>query len=213
MKSRYVQEILKTVPRSTDQVMIEPNGVWAPVSQSDMQRPPGTISTGADNDNDDLVEISESRAISSLKNEGSNTPASHGRTPPASSSTPLNKTHSSSTSQPVTGSKRTSEVVDLTLSSDEEEAPRPIKKLAQTRPLPPSGAGVAGYPPTIPVQYPTHPAQMPRPNGVAPFRIGSGVPTGPRAHQPMPNHPRPHLPPQHPHIQPGYVPHAPKTGP
>lgn len=117
----YVQEILDSVPRGTNQVTIEPDGQW-----SSDKEPPSNPNGYDDQDDseDDLVEIADYR-LSAIKTEAVPTPPSLMRTPPYTSreaSTALR-----------TGSKRTSEVIDLTL-SDEEEPVRPSKKVAYSHP-------------------------------------------------------------------------------
>jgi E3 SUMO-protein ligase PIAS1 len=116
-----VQEILDTVPRSTDQVTIKPDGQW---STEDNQHSRSNGHDNDDYDSDDLVEVPDYR-VTAIKNEAVPTPISLARTPPLSSR--------EASSAPRTGNKRTSEVIDLTL-SDDDEPPRPPKKVAYTAP-------------------------------------------------------------------------------
>jgi E3 SUMO-protein ligase PIAS1 len=131
--ARYVQEILQSVSKSTDQVTIEPNGEWHHTQPGNEQTPrPNGHGNGYadsyddDDSEDDLVDITDSRSrISAIKSEAVPTPQSLARTPPLSSR--------EASSAPRTGNKRASEVIDLTL-SDEDEPPRPAKKVAYNTP-------------------------------------------------------------------------------
>jgi E3 SUMO-protein ligase PIAS1 len=122
---QYVQEILDTVPKSTEQVTIEPDGRWSKGNKKENE--PSRSSTSNQQDggsDDDLVEISDYRLMN-IKNEASlNTPLSLAQTPSMSSR--------ETSTAPRTGSKRQSEVIDLTL-SDDDEPPRP-KKVAYSTP-------------------------------------------------------------------------------
>ncbi|ORY17688.1 PINIT domain-domain-containing protein [Clohesyomyces aquaticus] len=122
---QYVQQILDSVPKGTDQVTIEPNGEWTYGNKADNQsHRNGSNSNHGDESDDDLVEIPDYR-VSAIKSEAVHTPLSMTRTPPLSSR--------EASTAPRTGQKRKSEVIDLTL-SDEEEAPRPAKKVAYHTP-------------------------------------------------------------------------------
>ncbi|KAF2261189.1 zf-MIZ-domain-containing protein [Lojkania enalia] len=124
---QYVQEILDSVPKGTDQVTIQPNGEWSQANKPENQ----TIRNGHSaaqqddsDDDDDLIDITDSR-ISAIKNEVAHTPLSMTRTTPLSSR--------EASTAPRAGSKRTSEVIDLTLSDDDEPV-RPAKKVAYSTP-------------------------------------------------------------------------------
>ncbi|EON65978.1 hypothetical protein W97_05220 [Coniosporium apollinis CBS 100218] len=132
---QYVQEILQQTSRSTDQVTIEPDGKWstgASINVSAITN--GTYKTQApdpDSD-DDIVEVSDYR-INNIKAEATNTPISLARTPPMSSREP--SMVNSAAPRSGTGSKRTHDVVDLTLSDDEDDEPvRPNKRVAYSTP-------------------------------------------------------------------------------
>lgn len=114
---QYVQDILSKA-RNADQVTIQPNGEWS--TEKDVQ--PKHNSHDDDSD-DDLVEITDYR-VQAIKSEAAPTPTSL--------STPPLPSRELSTA-PRTGQKRTSEVVDLTL-SDDEDTSRPTKKVAYTTP-------------------------------------------------------------------------------
>ncbi|KAF2733489.1 E3 SUMO-protein ligase PIAS1 [Polyplosphaeria fusca] len=153
---QYVQDILDSVPKSTDQVTIQPNGEWTTSQKSDNRTPQrnGYSQSRDEESDDDIVEIPDYR-VSAIKSEAVHTPLSMTRTPPAPSAS------RDSSTAPRTGSKRASEVIDLTL-SDEDEPPRPAKKVAystpsslpdQSRryPLPPAGNA------SVPMRPPSHP--------------------------------------------------------
>lgn len=116
----YVQEILARVPRGTDQVTIEPDGQWSNEKDT-LPKPNRNGYDDYDDSEDDLVEISDFR-VTQIKSEAVPTPQSlFAKTPPLPSR--------EASSAPRTGNKRTSDVIDLTL-SDEDEPPRPTKKVA-----------------------------------------------------------------------------------
>lgn len=118
----YVQDILQKAPM-LDQVTLDPDGTWRPVvEKSDSQN--GAIKHEYDDDSDDLVEISDYRP-NGLKAETPVTPFSFGTTPSGYSPAPgLGPRVNGSGGA---GSKRRSEVIDLTL-SDEDEGPPPAKR-------------------------------------------------------------------------------------
>jgi E3 SUMO-protein ligase PIAS1 len=120
---RYFKEILDSVPKGTDQVTVEPNGEWSNEKENPKARNSGYGYDQSPESDEDLVEIPDYR-VSAIKNEAY-TPQSLSRTPPLSSR--------EASTAPRTGSKRGSEVVDLTLSDDDEPA-RPAKKVAYTTP-------------------------------------------------------------------------------
>jgi len=94
-----------------------------------------------DDCNDDLVEISDPR-VKGLKGEASSTPYSLLSTPPIFSreaSTPHSATNGTRS-----GHKRKSEVIDLTL-SDDDEPPRPAKRQSYHTPISLPDAARNGY--------------------------------------------------------------------
>ncbi|KAH6622013.1 E3 SUMO-protein ligase PIAS1 [Boeremia exigua] len=134
----YVKEILAQV-RNADQVTISPTGEWSTQAAS----PPRRNGIAADDSDDDFIEIvdpTDSR-VSGIKGEAVQTPAYL--------STPPNPSREPSTA-PRSGTKRTSEVVDLTL-SDDDEPPRPAKKVAYRPPTnPPEPSRHYELPPPLP---------------------------------------------------------------
>jgi E3 SUMO-protein ligase PIAS1 len=139
---QYVQDILNNA-HNTDQVTIQPNGKWSIEKDTKPKH-----NSHDDESDDDLVEITDYR-VQAIKSEAAPTPTSLS-TPPVPSREP--------STAPRSGQKRTSEVVDLTLSDDEEPV-RPTKKVAYTTPsnmpdasrryqLPPLGNHSRPPPPT-----------------------------------------------------------------
>lgn len=125
---RYVDDILKSTPKSVGQVTVEPNGVWR--QNSDDDRPSQSRGGHASSDEDedtDLVEINDMPRMAAVKNE---TPGPMMRTPPDSI-----RSGSASARPSVTGQKRQAEVIDLS-SDDEDEPPRPPKRQSTMNPQP-----------------------------------------------------------------------------
>ena len=124
-KCRYVSEILKTTSSAVEQVEIEPDGKWSIVAPSDkLSRPDGTHSSS---DDDDLIEIQDSSRTGALKAEAPGMTSSILRTPPFSS----REASINSNTVRSSGAKRThSSVIDLTLSSDDEQPSRDPKRLS-----------------------------------------------------------------------------------
>ncbi|CAI6333441.1 unnamed protein product [Periconia digitata] len=118
----YVQEILSKVPKAVDQVTVEPDGRWSIQAANTSSK--SNAHSDDDDSDEDLVEISGPR-VNTIKSEVFATPQSLARTPPIPSR--------EASSAPRTGSKRGSEVIDLTLSDDDEPV-RPTKKVAQGDP-------------------------------------------------------------------------------
>jgi E3 SUMO-protein ligase PIAS1 len=120
-----VQNILSNTSRSVEQVTIEPDGRW---SQHSKAASPNNNNTSFGSDDDELIEIKDSR-ISALKMASTPVPSvGSARTPPMSSreaSASVASTHAS------TSSKRpASQIIDLTLSDDDDDLPvsRPTKR-------------------------------------------------------------------------------------
>ncbi|KAF2143038.1 uncharacterized protein K452DRAFT_326218 [Aplosporella prunicola CBS 121167] len=186
---QYVQDILQKTSSSVEKVTIEPDGKWTPGDRVESQTRNGTSDNGAgdDSDDDDLVEISDYR-VANLKQEQSQTPVSGAHTPPGSSR------EQSAAAAPATNSrsKRKSEVIDLTL-SDDDEPPRPAKRQAYNTPnsLPDSAPR-----PFRPLVMPHPSSAYSRPTApLSPFRLPEhganrapnplGPPVNPRSRQSM----------------------------
>ncbi|KAF1967030.1 hypothetical protein BU23DRAFT_516972 [Bimuria novae-zelandiae CBS 107.79] len=151
----YVQDILDNVSRSTDQVTVEPNGKWRNEKEpqasnrqsSDKANGYGGYGDGDDSE-EDMVEVPDYR-LATIKSEAAPTPQSLAslRTPPVPSR--------EASSAPRTGNKRSSDVIDLTLSDDDE--PRP-KKVAYSTPN--------SVPDQMPrYRLPSYPSMHSRPEG------------------------------------------------
>ena len=125
---QYVQNILDSTPRSIEQVTVEPNGVWRSGLR---QSPPESANTPvkAEPTDEDLIEISDF-PMNGFNPKQFQTPTftsnSISNWPQGPSSTISSAGHSSSTP----GKRPADNVIDLTLSSDEDdEMPvRPIKR-------------------------------------------------------------------------------------
>ncbi|CAD6583364.1 MAG: SUMO ligase siz1 [Alectoria sarmentosa] len=115
---QYVADILKSTPKSVDQVTIEPNGTWSQTTGSSPS--PRTSNGRTSNDGEeDLVEIRDLPRLASVKLEVSRE-SGFMRTPPISS----REQSTSSAPLPPSSIKRSAgQVVDLTLSSDEDDDP------------------------------------------------------------------------------------------
>ena len=126
---RYVDNILKSTPRSVDQITIEPNGQWSQTSQAcgSVSSPSRGVNGRSSSDvEEELVELDDVPRLASAKSEATREP-SMTRTPTAFSRnsfvSPAPPQGSSSSNKRSAG-----QVVDLTLSSDEEDSPpRPTK--------------------------------------------------------------------------------------
>ncbi|OJD31649.1 miz zinc finger protein [Diplodia corticola] len=153
---RYMQDILAKTTSSTDQARIYPDGTWSPGTADKMKNQHTTPSSEAsgvrgppDDSDDDLVEIS---APPIMKKEESTTPLHSVNTPPVSSREP-------STTSAVPGSnrgKRKQEVIDLTL-SDDDEPPRPAKRTNSAYSTPNSLPDRFRQPSMAHNAYPSHP--------------------------------------------------------
>lgn len=130
MISRYVRDILKNTPRSFDQVTIEPSGAWSTAAKTET---PGNDRPSVDFDSDDddeLIELREDR-VTALKNGGSvsaSQPATPAISTPGSSSFYREPSAAPSSIRRPSSKRPASEVVDLTLSDDDEEPVRPVKR-------------------------------------------------------------------------------------
>ncbi|ETI23409.1 hypothetical protein G647_05211 [Cladophialophora carrionii CBS 160.54] len=119
---QYVNDILNLTPRDVEAVTLEPNGAWHLSSQTDNAGGRTSNPTPSDDeDDDDLVEIGDGGGYRPQKLE-TLTPHSV-RTPPLSS---REESTAPSASRPSTNSnKRSRDVIDLTLSDDEDGRPAP----------------------------------------------------------------------------------------
>lgn len=123
---RYLKDILNKTKSSLEQVTVEPDGNWSTATKTETPKFPRPMAFGSDDD-DDLVEIRDDR-VAQLKNGNSSTPQpmlSGIKTPDSNSfdREPSSASRRQSSKRPV------AEVVDLTLSDDEDDMPqRPMKR-------------------------------------------------------------------------------------
>ncbi|KAH9859874.1 hypothetical protein IAQ61_011656 [Plenodomus lingam] len=166
---QYVEEILNKA-RNVDQVTIEPNGDWSLDKEASPKRNDHSAHGAHDDDSDeDLVEIPDYR-IRAIRSEAIPTPTSL--------STPPQLSRDSSMA-PRSGQKRTSEVVDLTLSDDEEPV-RPAKKVAYSTPNSFPDLPRRQLPPLGHSSYGAHSRPIPPAYGVgSSFPRPSATPTSP----------------------------------
>ncbi|KAK2811870.1 hypothetical protein FQN50_001908 [Emmonsiellopsis sp. PD_5] len=129
---RYVDNILRATPSSIDQVIIEPDGVWHKPADADDARN-GTTHPPSDDDDNDLIEIQDDRLVK-LKQEPMTTSMTLQSTPSARS---RELSSVPSASRQSTNKRPASQVIDLTLSDDDEEPPRSAKR-PYIPPYPPS---------------------------------------------------------------------------
>ena len=118
MIGRYVADILKSTPKSVDQVTIEPNGTWSQTAGVAPSPRTSNRRTSSDSE-EDLVEIRDLPRLASVKTEISREPGLM-RTPPISS---REESTSSAPLLPSSNKRSAGQVVDLTLSSDEDDDP------------------------------------------------------------------------------------------
>ena len=125
---RYVKDILKTVPKSVDQVTVQPNGKWD--ANAKKAAALSSRSNGfSDDSDDDLVEITKSGDSVRM-----GTPQVF-KTPAASLAGRSREPSSSSTAArgAMNGKRTINAVIDLTSSGDEDEEPTaPPAKRANT---------------------------------------------------------------------------------
>lgn len=120
-----MQNILSTTSRSVEQVTIEPDGRW---SQHGKASSPKNNDTSFGSDDEELIEIKDSR-VYALKTASTPVPSvGSTRTPPMSS---REASASATSTYASTSSKRpASQIIDLTLSDDDDDLPvsRPPKR-------------------------------------------------------------------------------------
>lgn len=131
---QYVQNILQATSKGTEQVTIEPNGEWRNVVQDDGQANGGKNKSRASYDkdsddelfdDDDVVEIQETKPKKVKSEAMSATPAFLQRTPPLSSREASTSAASAARASHNANNKRVE--IDLTF-SDDDEPPRPAKR-------------------------------------------------------------------------------------
>ena len=134
---KYFEDILKNTPNSTEKVDVEPTGEWRIIKNEEDEQPNGGASgrprASYDDDfDDDLYEVLEptNKPISALKGE----PQPPAMLPPVAFNTPPLSSREASVAQSTASASRAGTkrpagaVIDLTLSDDEEQPPRPAKR-------------------------------------------------------------------------------------
>lgn len=114
---------------------------------------------------DDLVEVTDTR-LSNVKSENTERSSSAifaTQTPPHSS----REASAAGSNATRNGNKRSAEVIDLTL-SDDDEPPRPAKRPALSQA---NGQSVQSHNHQSRISLPSHPSPRPPIGGIQPFRI------------------------------------------
>ncbi|KAK3676443.1 E3 SUMO-protein ligase pli1 [Recurvomyces mirabilis] len=138
---KYFEDILKRTPPSIEKVDVEPDGEWKMIKDEDDDHTNGTSGKARapydDDFDDDIVELDgpTNKAVNGVKTESMppiGAPAAYSfNTPPLSSREA--SVAQSTASVARAGNKRTAgAVIDLTLSDDEDQPPRPAKRHAPT---------------------------------------------------------------------------------
>ncbi|KAK6439718.1 E3 SUMO-protein ligase pli1 [Oleoguttula sp. CCFEE 5521] len=183
---KYFEEILSTTASSIEQVTIEPDGIWR-VEEDDEDKGKSNQARGEvrasyddDFDDDSIINLDDTPDASAAR---VNIPAKwleppfgqpNLNTPPLSSREP-SVAQSVTSAQRVAGQKRPSAVIDLTL-SDEDEPPRPAKRVQTSNSAPSlssrSYATSASIPePPRPSIFPARPAEpAPRSTSTSSFQ-------------------------------------------
>lgn len=128
---RYVRDILDNTSKSMDQVDIQPNGEWKVHGAEEEAVQPEPQSEAFEIEDDGFAVISD---ISHVGNRSTNTPPTLDRSTAVPTPAPGASREGSSISRPSAGgsNKRPAEVIDLTLSDDEDDD-RPAPKRQQFR--------------------------------------------------------------------------------
>lgn len=135
----YVQEVLDKTPQSVEQVTIEPDGRWRTKAEdSEPNRVQPAVGSRIDDD-DDLSILSDSHGFSNGIGGAPLTIRNAMSTPNRSllsGGTPNGGSRETPSTQRSGSNKRPAEVIDLTLSSDEEEEPPRAPKRQYPGPAP-----------------------------------------------------------------------------
>ena len=126
---RYVDNILRSTPKSIDQVTIEPTGNWFQTLGSAPSPAPTSNERANSDGEEEIVEIRDISRLTSVKNESTGDSGLM-RTPPVSS---REQSILSAPPTSTSGNKRSAgQVVDLTVSSDEDDEPPRVSKLQRS---------------------------------------------------------------------------------
>ena len=122
---RYVKNIIKSTPKSIDQVIVQPDGKWDVNAKKDV-KPNHRPSGFSDDSDDDLVEVTKTGAsirMSTPRNTSTPLGSLPGRARDMSSSSIPPQTNGS-----VSGKRTISAVIDLISDDDEEPIARTPKR-------------------------------------------------------------------------------------
>lgn len=127
---RYVRDILEKTPKSLESVTIEPNGRWSTKAYGQEKSQPSKPAS-FDDDDDDEIEVSEVTVVGGKRADPSKTSASSISTPTSGNRRDLSASASAPRGLGSTSGKRpAAAVIDLTLSSDDEDD-QPIQRPAK----------------------------------------------------------------------------------
>ncbi|KAI1268665.1 hypothetical protein F5Y18DRAFT_441415 [Xylariaceae sp. FL1019] len=132
----YVKDILENTSDSLDQVTIEPNGQWHKNASSENPRKRARTSNSASIDVDDDISFLPSGQGSS---HGGHSGAHAYSTPSRSFATPSASSREPSGAPRSTNKRAATEVIDLTLSSDEDDEPFALRPPKRQNLGPPNG--------------------------------------------------------------------------
>jgi len=118
---RYARQILAETSESIEQVTIEPNGEWA-VPGAKKEATPNHAASFVDDDDLVISEVTKTAGRSTTAGSMPSTASPHLATPTSVASRDTSAVPRSSNKRPAP------EVIDLTLSDDEDEPPRPVKR-------------------------------------------------------------------------------------
>ncbi|CAK42174.1 uncharacterized protein An15g00050 [Aspergillus niger] len=122
---QYVDDILRSTSLDVEQVIIEPDGRWSSPTQEDSAKVGGY--TPATDDDDELIEIREP-GVTPIKRESFPPPSFFVHQTPTQSREP---SATSSAAYLSTNKRNAAQVIDLTGSDEEDDAPvRPVKRPA-----------------------------------------------------------------------------------
>lgn len=136
---KYFEDILNRTSKSIEQVDIEPNGDWKVIREEEDLQPNGTSSKARasyDDDFDDLIELDQTvnKPLNGVKRDSYSQTLSPFLDAPFSFDTPPLSSREQSVTQSASSAQRSSNkrpqsaVIDLTLSDDDDEPPRPSKR-------------------------------------------------------------------------------------
>jgi E3 SUMO-protein ligase PIAS1 len=118
---RYARDILVRTPESVEQVTIEPDGKWS-VPGAKKEATPTQEASCVDDDDIVVSEIARTGGRTTTTPSLATAPTTHLATPTSVASRDTSAAPRSSSKRPAV------EVIDLTLSDDDDEPPRAVKR-------------------------------------------------------------------------------------